>query len=74
MRVFKRVILGLSGLLIAMMCLAFVLENQQSVELSFITWSAPRLPVSFWVMASLLAGMIIGPVLGFFVGRKKAEI
>lgn len=74
MRVFKRVILGLSVLLIALMCLAFVLDNQQSVELSFIAWSAPRLPVSFWVIASLLVGMITGPVLGFFVGRKKAAI
>lgn len=71
MRGFKRLILVLSILLIVVICLAFVLENQQPVALSFIAWSTPQLPVSLYVMVSLLVGMIVSPVLGILIGRKK---
>lgn len=74
MRGFKRVILVLSILLIVLICVAFVLENQQPVALSFIGWSTPQVPVSLCISGSLLVGMIIGPILGILTGRKKMAI
>jgi uncharacterized integral membrane protein len=49
--------------------LAFVLENQQSVSLLFLGFSGPQLPVSVVAVLALLMGMLIGPVLGWFLGR-----
>ncbi|MDD0970049.1 MULTISPECIES: lipopolysaccharide assembly protein LapA domain-containing protein [Pseudomonas] len=69
MRNFKRLILGVSILLLMLVVLAFILENQQSVSLLFLGWSGPQLPVSLVVVVALLVGMLIGPVLGWFLGR-----
>jgi uncharacterized integral membrane protein len=71
MRNFKRVVLGVFILSLALIVLAFILENQQSVSLLFLGWSGPQLPVSLVVVAALLVGMLIGPVLGWFLGRSS---
>jgi len=71
MRNFKRVVLGVFILLLALIVLAFILENQQSVSLLFLGWSGPQLPVSLVVVVALLAGMLIGPVLGWFLRRSS---
>ncbi|MGH8332255.1 MAG: lipopolysaccharide assembly protein LapA domain-containing protein [Pseudomonas fluorescens] len=69
MRNFKRVLLTVFVLLLVLVILAFVLENQQSVSLLFLGWAGPQLPVSLVVVVALLTGMVIGPVLGWFLGR-----
>ena len=69
MRNLKRVLLGVFVLLLVLVVLAFVLENQQSVSLLFMGFSGPQLPVSIVAVLALLIGMIIGPVLGWFLGR-----
>ncbi len=69
MRNFKRVLLAVIVLLLAMAILAFVLENQQSVSLLFLGWAGPQLPVSLVIVVALLIGMVIGPILGWFLGR-----
>ncbi|WP_332767449.1 lipopolysaccharide assembly protein LapA domain-containing protein [Pseudomonas koreensis] len=69
MRNLKRIFLGVFILLLVLVILAFVLENQQSVALLFLGLSGPQLPVSLIVVLALLAGMLIGPVLGWFLGR-----
>jgi uncharacterized integral membrane protein len=71
MRRFWRVVLAVFVLLLALVILAFVLENQQSVSLLFLGWSGPQLPVSVVMVLALLAGMLIGPVLGWFLGYKS---
>jgi len=71
MRNFKRVVLGVFILLLALIVLAFILENQQSVSLLFLGWSGPQLPVSLVAVVALLAGMLIGPVLGWFLRRSS---
>lgn len=70
MRGVKRVALALLVLVVALAILAFVLENQQALTLSFMGWSTPQLPVSVFVTLSLIVGLIIGPFLGVLVGRK----
>ncbi|MGJ7514094.1 lipopolysaccharide assembly protein LapA domain-containing protein [Pseudomonas baetica] len=69
MRNFKRVLLALFILLLVLSVLAFVLENQQSVTLLFLGWAGPQLPVSLVMVITLLAGMLIGPVVGWLLGR-----
>ena len=69
MRNFKRVFLGIFVLLLVLVILAFVLENQQSVSLLFLGWSVPLLPISLIVIAALLIGMLVGPVLAWLLGR-----
>jgi len=71
MRNLKRILLGLLVLLLMLVILAFVLENQQSVSLLFLGWAGPQLPVSLVMVLALLAGMLIGPVLGWFLGRSS---
>lgn len=69
MRSVKRVLLGVFVLLLALAILLFVLENQQSVSLLFLGWSGPQIPLSVVVVLTLLVGMVIGPLLGWFLGR-----
>ena len=71
MRNLKRIVLGVFALLLVLVILAFVLENQQSVELMFLGWSGPALPVSLVVVAALLVGMLIGPILAWLLGRSS---
>ncbi|QRK82842.1 DUF1049 domain-containing protein [Pseudomonas granadensis] len=71
MRNLKRILLGVFFLLMVLIVLAFVLENQQSVSLLFLGFSGPQLPVSVVVVLTLLIGMLIGPVLGWFLGRSS---
>jgi uncharacterized integral membrane protein len=63
--------LGVFLLLMVLVVLAFVLENQQSVTLLFFGFSGPQLPVSVVAVLALLVGMLIGPVLGWFLGRSS---
>ncbi len=71
MRNLKRIVLGVFALLLVLVILAFILENQQSVELMFLGWSGPALPVSLVVVAALLVGMLIGPILAWLLGRSS---
>ncbi|VVO86601.1 hypothetical protein PS850_02130 [Pseudomonas fluorescens] len=66
---FKRVMLALFVLLLVLAILAFVLENQQSVSLLFLGWAGPQLPVSLAILSALLAGMVVGPLLSWLLGR-----
>ncbi|MBV4544875.1 MULTISPECIES: LapA family protein [Pseudomonas] len=71
MRNLKRILLGIFLLLMVLVVLAFVLENQQSVSLLFLGFSGPQLPVSVVAVLALLIGMLIGPILGWFLGRSS---
>ncbi|KII31006.1 MULTISPECIES: LapA family protein [Pseudomonas] len=71
MRNLKRALLGVFILLLILVVLAFVLENQQSVSLLFLGLTGPQLPISLIVVLALLIGMLMGPVLGWFLGRSS---
>ncbi|WP_434705434.1 LapA family protein [Pseudomonas sp. Z1-12] len=71
MRNFKRLVLVVLALLVASAVVLFVLENNQSVALLFLGWSSPQLPVSVCVLVSLLAGMMVGPLLAWFMGARR---
>ena len=70
MRNIKRLLLVVIVLAVAAATLLFVLENQQSVALSFLGWSGPSLPVSVFVLVALLLGLAIGPLLGWYVALR----
>jgi uncharacterized integral membrane protein len=71
MRNFKRVALVVLALLMGATIVLFVLENPQPVELLFLGWSAPHLPVSVFVLLALLAGMMLGPLLAWSTGARR---
>ncbi|EJZ59364.1 LapA family protein [Pseudomonas jessenii] len=73
MRNLKRILLGVFILLLVLVILAFVLENQQSVSLSFLGLAAPQLPISLVAVVALLIGMLIGPLLGWFLARNSGR-
>ncbi|MGZ9707300.1 lipopolysaccharide assembly protein LapA domain-containing protein [Pseudomonas sp. GNP013] len=70
MRGVKRAVAVFAVLIVALIVLAFVLENQQGVSLSFLGQATRELPVSVFVVVALIVGMVIGPLLGVLVGRR----
>jgi len=60
-RNFKRLILVVFLLLLALAVLIFVLENQQLVSLVFLGVALPDLPVSVFMLLALLLGLAVGP-------------
>ncbi|MCO7595988.1 MULTISPECIES: lipopolysaccharide assembly protein LapA domain-containing protein [Pseudomonas] len=75
MRNLKRAIAALFVLLLAAVVLFFVLENQQTVSLMLFGWSAPAVPVAILVLAALVVGLAVGPLLGAYgVLRSKRKI
>ncbi|KJK09798.1 MULTISPECIES: lipopolysaccharide assembly protein LapA domain-containing protein [Pseudomonas] len=75
MRNFKRALAVLFLLALATLVLFFVLENQQAVALVMFGWSAPAMPVAVPVLAALLVGLAIGPLLGAYgVLRSKRRL
>lgn len=67
MRNLKRVLGVFFVLLLAAAVLLFVLENQQAVSLVMFGWSAPSMPVAVLVLAALVLGLAVGPLLGGYV-------
>lgn len=75
MRNFKRALLALFVLLLAALVLFFVLENQQTVSLVLFGWATPGVPVAVLVIAALVVGLAIGPLLGAYgLMRGKRKI
>lgn len=68
MRNLKRVLLALVVLSIAAVVLLFVLENQQSVALVLFGWALPALPLSVVVLVALVGGLLVGPLMGVYIG------
>ncbi|MNJ58025.1 hypothetical protein D3C77_536400 [compost metagenome] len=66
MRNLKRTLVMLFILALAALVLFFVLENQQTVALVMFGWTAPAMPVAVPVLAALLLGLAIGPLLGVY--------
>ncbi|KRP43935.1 Protein of unknown function [Pseudomonas libanensis] len=73
MRGVKRVVAVLIAVLAALVVLAFVLENQQSVALTFLGWSTAQMPVAVFVVVALIVGMLIGPVMGGLVRSRRSK-
>jgi len=67
----KRVVTVLIMLVIALVVLAFVLENQQDVSLSFLGFGTGQVPVSVFVVVALVIGMLVGPLLTVLVRHRR---
>ena len=75
MRGVKRFVVALTVLVAALVVLAFVLENQQGVSLSFLGLATGQMPVSVFVVVALIVGMLVGPLLALLVrGRRQRAI
>ncbi|EZI26205.1 MULTISPECIES: lipopolysaccharide assembly protein LapA domain-containing protein [Pseudomonas] len=73
MRGVKRVVVVLAILIIVLVVLGFMLENQQGVSLSFLGWVTGQMPVSMFIVAALIIGMLLGPLLSVIVGWGRRE-
>lgn len=71
MRGIKRAVVLLTVLVVALVVIAFVLENQQGVSLSFLGLATRQMPVSVFVTVALIVGMLIGPLLGILVRSRR---
>lgn len=56
MRKVRRAFIALVCLLLAVVVLLFTLENKQQVELGFLGYSSPALPLAFTILAGFVAG------------------
>lgn len=75
MRNLKRALVALFVLLLAAVVMFFVLENQQAVALVLFGWSAPAMPVAVPILAALVVGLAVGPLLGAYgVQRSKRKM
>ncbi|NVZ86808.1 LapA family protein [Pseudomonas yamanorum] len=73
MRGVKRVAVVLMVLIVALVVVAFVLENQQGVSLSFLGLATGQLPVSVYMVLALMVGMLLGPLMGVLVRRRRPK-
>lgn len=73
MRGVKRVAVVLATLIVTLMVLSFVLENQQDVSLSFLGLATGQMPVSVFVVVSLIVGMLIGPLLSVLFRNRSSR-
>lgn len=71
MRRVKRVIVMLMVLFVVLLVMAFVLENQQDVSLSFMGFGTGKMPVSMFVVGALVVGMLVGPLFGFLIRNRR---
>jgi uncharacterized integral membrane protein len=71
MRNFKRLVSVVLALIVAAAIVLFVLENNQPAALLFLGWSSPQFPISAFVLLALLAGMIAGPLLAWFMAMRR---
>jgi len=67
----KKLFLFLTVLVALAVTLLFSLENQQPVALVFAGWSTPQWPVSICILAALLLGLMVGPLLGLLISRRS---
>ena len=70
MRNLSRIVFGFFVLAILLVTLVFILENQQPASMMFLGWATPALPLSVFVVAALLLGLIIAPALAWLVARR----
>ncbi|AQT93333.1 MULTISPECIES: LapA family protein [Pseudomonas] len=73
MRGVKRVVVLLMTLVVALVVLAFVLENRQGVSLSFFGFITGEMPVSVFVVVALIIGMLIGPLLSMWMPKPRRK-
>ncbi|WP_154912862.1 lipopolysaccharide assembly protein LapA domain-containing protein [Pseudomonas fluorescens] len=71
MKTLLRWFLFLIVLSVILAVVVFVLENQQSVIITFAGWSSVEVSVSSCLIVALLVGMAIGPVLGFALRYRR---
>jgi uncharacterized integral membrane protein len=62
----------LSVLLVILAVIVFMLENQQSVIITFLGWSSVEVSVSSCLIVALLVGLALGPILAFALRYRRS--
>ncbi|RRV06987.1 LapA family protein [Pseudomonas sp. v388] len=74
MRIFKRILLIVVALIVVAVTMVFMLENRQTVALTFMGWSAPDISVAVAIVLALLVGMLIGPVFAWIASLRRKRV
>ncbi|MBV7573760.1 DUF1049 domain-containing protein [Pseudomonas sp. PDM32] len=61
------------GALAVFLIVGFILENQQRVSVQFLGWSMPELPISLYILLSLLIGLAVGPLFGWYSSLRSSR-
>lgn len=56
--------------IVFLVALVAATENSQPVALTFLGYKTPTIPVSWWVLAAFVLGVIFGVVINFFTNAK----
>ncbi|MFA5678231.1 MAG: LapA family protein [Pseudomonas sp.] len=67
MQWFKRAVLIIVLLLVALATIDFMLENQQSIALQFLEVSSPELPISLFMVIAFILGSLLGILIGWLI-------
>lgn len=57
----------------AFFVIAFMLENQEAIGLQILGWHTPKLPVSLYMLLSLLIGLAVGPLLVWYASLRRSR-
>ncbi|WP_371049074.1 lipopolysaccharide assembly protein LapA domain-containing protein [Pseudomonas fluorescens] len=61
-------------LIVAVATLVFMLENPTPVSVSFLGWSTPHLPISLFLVISMLTGLVLGPFFTLYTVMRKRNL
>ncbi|MEZ1315614.1 LapA family protein [Pseudomonas fluorescens] len=51
-----------------------MLENPTPVSVSFLGWSTPHLPISLFLVISMLTGLVLGPFFTLYTVMRKRNL
>ena len=69
----RRYLLALVGLVTLLLAVLLHIDNADPVHLRFLTFESPALPLFWWLLASLVAGVGIGFVCALPRRRRKSR-
>lgn len=73
MQRFRRIALAALMLFLIVLVLSFILENREPASLVFLGWKSVDMPIAGYIISALLIGMVIGPLLAWFFGRRTGR-
>jgi len=73
-RKLKKLLFVILVLVVLAVVVVFMLENQQPTALVVLGFTGPQLPVSVFVLAAFLCGLVIGPLLALLASLRRPRM
>ena len=65
MNTVKKLLFGAVALIFVVLAAVIVGGNQDTVQISFLVWKTPAVPVFWWILAALVVGVLTGYLLSY---------